>query len=569
MQHLFDKSMRIINNLCCPKIYNACRYDINGIPKTCVRILNDEQKNKPDINAIDTNDNVEEKINDEQKHNDINIAHVEEKKISATDDNINSQADPKSYKYLPNGECIIKEGWLEKQSKYIHEWRPRWVVLTHDTLYTYQNKKVYEKPTEELTVNVTEVRLIEGKIFSININLRSIHFKAETPTETNNWANIIRAFKCCIQLPVILECPRDTDYNCQFNLTIPYYPGDEYNYCLKEIISDIIEYMSKTYNPVKFIPQKITADSFNGILLYFTDNNWNSENIKVSDYEKHHLISSGIHLVTDITPYEHKIEQDEWICHDAKDGTNLCEIYAKMRYQDIFTQEYLNHLYEYTHLEEPECKYGSECYSHRRLKNGGNQLQDRCHIAIYRHPPSKKTLQLSENLNAFHLNDYWVDNVGLYYPNEMEKKAGFLALLINEVIENGYEQDLCFNLNEEKKDEYAIMKVVDEKINCMRHKLMGSPLSRAEMLSILLYTGSDCNYNLSKSQRNGNYHKWKWFDYCLYNAISKLSKREYGTYKIYTGLTLTKLVDKYVEVGYFKTYVSTSWIKHIALTYIE
>ena len=113
------------------------------------------------------------------------------------------------------------------------------------------------------------------------------------------------------------------------------------------------------------------------------------------------------------------------------------------------------------------------------------------------------------------------------------------------------------------------MNIVDNKLKCMRHQLMGSPLNRAEMLSIILYTGGDSNYDLCKSQRNGDYHKWKWFDYCLYYAINRLSKREYGSYKIYTGLSGTKLKDKHVDCGYFKTYVSTSWMRQIAETFAD
>eukprot|EP01084_Bolivina_argentea_P258424 435668_1 len=97
---------------------------------------------------------------------------------------------------------------------------------------------------------------------------------------------------------------------------------------------------------------------------------------------------------------------------------------------------------------------------------------------------------------------------------------------------------------------------------------MGAPLNKSEMLSLLLYTGGESNYALCKCQRNGDYETWKWFDYCLYNAINKLSKREYGSYKIYTGLTSTQLTAKYIDSGYFKTFVSTSWLKEVALGFV-
>ena len=45
------------------------------------------------------------------------------------------------------------------------------------------------------------------------------------------------------------------------------------------------------------------------------------------------------------------------------------------------------------------------------------------------------------------------------------------------------------------------------KLMCMRHKLMESPLNRCEMLAIILYTGGESNYDLCKSQRNKEYKK--------------------------------------------------------------
>ena len=140
-----------------------------------------------------------------------------------------------------------------------------------------------------------------------------------------------------------------------------------------------------------------------------------------------------------------------------------------------------------------------------------------------------------------------------------------MSLLINEVISNGYIGDLCLTLDDEKNNDYSIMNIVDDKLKCLRHKQMGYPLNRSEMLSIILYTAGESNYNLCSSQRSGNYLKWKYFDLCLYSAINKLSKREYGSYKIYIGLKDTKLDCKYIASGYFKTYVSTSYIKAISL----
>ena len=139
--------------------------------------------------------------------------------------------------------------------------------------------------------------------------------------------------------------------------------------------------------------------------------------------------------------------------------------------------------------------------------------------------------------------------------------------LITEVINNGYKNNLCLNEEDEKNDTYSIMHIVKEKMECHRHKLIGSPLNKAEMLALILYTGYEANYDLCKSQREGNYSKWKWFDYCLYHGIEKLSKVEIGKFNVYTGLSSVQLNEKSVDNGYFVTYVSASWIKDVSLQF--
>ena len=84
-----------------------------------------------------------------------------------------------------------------------------------------------------------------------------------------------------------------------------------------------------------------------------------------------------------------------------------------------------------------------------------------------------------------------------------------------------------------------------------------------------IYAGCDCNYDLCKSQRNGDYHKWKWFDYCLWNAIRKLSRKEKGKYPVYSGLNGVKMDKRCVTSGYFVTYVSTSWKKEVSKAFMK
>ena len=47
-----------------------------------------------------------------------------------------------------------KEGWLEKQSRYLSRWRKRWFVLQDSTLYSFKKEKSYDVPTEIIDLRV-------------------------------------------------------------------------------------------------------------------------------------------------------------------------------------------------------------------------------------------------------------------------------------------------------------------------------------------------------------------------------------------------------------------------------
>ena len=81
--------------------------------------------------------------------------------------------------------------------------------------------------------------------------------------------------------------------------------------------------------------------------------------------------------------------------------------------------------------------------------------------------------------------------------------------------------------------------------------------------------GCDCNYSLCKTQRNGHYHTWKWFDYCLWLAIYELSFVERGSFSVFSGLNGVKMDKKSVKEGYFVTYVSSSWRKEVCKAFMN
>ena len=55
---------------------------------------------------------------------------------------------------------------------------------------------------------------------------------------------------------------------------------------------------------------------------------------------------------------------------------------------------------------------------------------------------------------------------------------------------------------------------------------------------------------------------------CLYWAIRKLSYREKGKYRVYSGLNGVQMDTKVVSSGYFVTYVSTSWRKEVSQAFM-
>eukprot|EP01083_Nonionella_stella_P091134 254719_1 len=165
------------------------------------------------------------------------------------------------------------------------------------------------------------------------------------------------------------------------------------------------------------------------------------------------------------------------------------------------------------------------------------------------------------------MNETHTKNTALYEPSQDDYKAydwnatdGFIKALISEVKMNGHQGDLWV-------DGQSILRYVDDTLQKERHKRIGKPLNRAEILAIILYTGCKCNHDLSSSQRIGNYQKWKWFDLCLYKAIQKLSALEYGSFALYSGLNNVQCWTKSMKCCYFKTYVSTAWNKNVAITF--
>ena len=289
-----------------------------------------------------------------------------------------------------------------------------------------------------------------------------------------------------------------------------------------------------------------------------------------------------------------------------------CPIYTWMTRYNETSRTLLQHIRDYTHFidefnRKPVCKHKDRCGAFVRVERGGNSLSDLFHLQLYRHPPRSRRINLTENIQPmlfkeareFHavatrlsqrdkapthedleLNfidchspvskgagpryQRWYDHRLRDCPSLQDQLEVFeCKQLMAEVERNGFGRNLTMS------DNSSLLLVAHDLMRHQRHLDMGSPLNRAEMLSLVMYTGCDCNYDLCASQRAGDYTKWKWFDSYLFEAICKLSERERGAFTVYTSLNKCMLNRSEVECGWFPTYISTSWDEQASLDFIE
>eukprot|EP01083_Nonionella_stella_P008478 24467_1 len=312
---------------------------------------------------------------------------------------------------------------------------------------------------------------------------------------------------------------------------------------MKQILNKITNHLNQKYDPVKYEIYCIKSESYSTgkRKINITD----LENESITEYGINEIKNKGLSVKVRVK-YIHKVSNTTISCPEMKrlqsHDAMKCTVYREMKDSYKYCAENLYHLEQYTHFTDEYgaktiCKYKDQCKSYKRLENGGNALKDKCHMKMYRHPPRKRNLKLQQNVNAFIMNKDQTENHDVYEPTDDDKQRyswnasdGYLSGLMEEVIVNGFGSDLCLEcgINDECKhgDDRSILRVLDQKMNDHRHKQMDKPLNRGQMLALILYTGCECNYDLCASQRDGDYNKWKWFDYCLWWAIRTLSQRE-------------------------------------------
>eukprot|EP01083_Nonionella_stella_P051332 136252_1 len=388
----------------------------------------------------------------------------------------------------------------------------------------------------------------------------------------------------------------DDEFNCEFIVQALYLPTEN----MRNIFQEITTFLSHKHYPRKVDIFDVGYEPLqNGLCESFTGKVTGNRQYQtvaktpITFYPKNDILKKGLKIRVFLPKYEHKIKESDITCPEMikmkTSDPQRCPVYHRMKEKYEWNKHNLHHLNEYDHFtniidEKQPCKYADACKAFIRLENGGNKIDDRCHLKLYRHPPRRRNIRLSENLKPLVINKKQEDNhpiilMNVFNPdrdfvNDYEYSAinGYLGALMEEVISNGYRYDLCTECGANdncKHSDFSLLRIVDEKLNHPRHKaMMDKPLRRDHMLSLILYTGCDCNYDLCKSQRMGDYKKWKVFDCCLWDAIQRLSSRENGSFTVYSGLNGVHLPSKETQ-GYFVTYVSTSWRKEVATSFMD
>eukprot|EP01084_Bolivina_argentea_P152500 266023_1 len=477
--------------------------------------------------------------------------------------------------------CIMC-GYLMKQSLHLKHFRKRWVVLKSDkALYSYQTDKTNkQKPTEIIDLRQFKYIICEKDInnnkytitlLSQNCNTERV-FMTKRKQEVSAWnkaiqivtnnqiqqlamTNLAKAAKNkqeLIKFKVILNQldKRLERMHRDFSDTF-YVVHDErifecdlmicVMYSQKETLGNILTKIVEICEPIRLQLYDMMHEGFTGSIQSY--NMASIRNKPVTVYDKVDIIKKGLMFRVKVE-YKHKVKDIvigcEYMNAKTTDNPLKCPVYYAMKQKYEFTQENLQHLVQHSHFvnsyeDKPECKYGEDCTSYIRSEQGQNRLDDNCHMQIYRHPARTRNIKLSPNINSLIINKKREQIHPIYEPTSKDIQKytynyadGFVQALIEEVIVNGYRLDLClFCVKDEecKHDGYSLLKIVDDKLKHIRHKAMGSHLNRGQMLSLVLYTGCDSNYDLCASQRKGEYKKWKWFDYCLHGAIFLLSRR--------------------------------------------
>jgi len=263
-----------------------------------------------------------------------------------------------------------------------------------------------------------------------------------------------------------------------------------------------------------------------------------------------------------------------------------CPIYREGKDKYKFSEAVLAHLQAFYHCEPVACRHGSICHAHQRLVAGGWRLDDQCHAKLYAHPPRDLRTKLPDSFSPLklsaqgsgqgsgHGNPYAVipgrvvvvTRAGTRYP----VKVPFAPLLagedhaerlLAEARRNGHGHELTTNGE-------PLLEVARRYRNHAYHQSIGAPLNDGELLALVLYTGCDCNYAMTRCQLKDDYDTWQVFDYVLSVAIGILSwHSSCRGMPLYTGLARVFAHQASLarqDWSFLKCHMSTSMKRSVA-----
>ena len=420
------------------------------------------------------------------------------------------------------------QGYLEKQSLTLFKtMRKRWVVLKDDKLHCYKTKEMKTKPTKTIDIlQFSSIIVNEDRFTMIHHDncKENRTFKPENKSMLLKWIKMIKPRLMC-----------DETGNHIISLS-------KYKPVLKKTAEGYkVYYYASTNTQVKE-NAFVDLNEFTAIEIYhhndglFKFSLTDSESKHDRTFRTHHhsVFNEWVDIISPILKenetkeaaikdglldkkgkYQHKVTKQVINCPNMvklkSDNPLHCNIYHSMIATHQHNLQNLHHLEKYRHYQneyedKPICKYNDECKSYIRCENGvdKNEISDQCHMILYRHPPRTRHVKLAENINSLLINGANWDNHELYEPTGEDmhkyshnKKNGYLKALISETKSNNFGYDLCLSCakgddeckHDPFKSQWSILQIVDEKMECLRHKLMGKPLNRGEMLSLVLYTG--------------------------------------------------------------------------------
>lgn len=94
---------------------------------------------------------------------------------------------------------IVKSGYLLKQSKYLRQWKQRWIILSNQYLCSYESQGGHmgSTPTEYLflrdctTVKSADEETGRENSFKVESNERTFYLVASSSSEKESWIGVI------------------------------------------------------------------------------------------------------------------------------------------------------------------------------------------------------------------------------------------------------------------------------------------------------------------------------------------------------------------------------------------